>query len=169
MVDSLNEHDAAELQEYILRALRQRQLGAVADQLETAASSRIVAEVDSRQFNDLPRSVRNELGTQSVRPRSRLEQLTTLVETLDAILRQGPSFAAATASALDAPLAKIRFVFDDTAIEAVRPRSEADFALTELTWSEDEGALAMEALATLWGATGREARPHRDEEGVWLL
>jgi hypothetical protein len=169
MANSLNEHEAAELQDYILHALRQRQLGALAEQLETAASSRIVAEVDSRQFDDLPRRVRDELGTQSVRPKSRLEQLATLVEILDAMLRQGPSVAAATAATLDAPIAKIRFAFDETAIDAVGPRSESDFALTELSWPENEGATAMAALATLWGATGRETELRRNEQGVWLL
>jgi hypothetical protein len=169
MADMLNDHDAGELLSYILEALRSRQLTSMADQLAAAASNRIVAEIDNRQLEHLPKSVRGELSTKSVREKSQAEQLMTVVSTLDAQLRQVPSVAEATAAGLDVSVGAIRFAYDETAIETSAAQPESEFRLTDLVWAEDEAAVAMNALAILWSGLGRDTRPQRSPEGAWLL
>lgn len=169
MAEQISESEAAVLLTYIFDALRRRELGRTADHLAAAASSRVVAEVDDRRLDHLPRSVRGELSTKSVREKSQVEQLMTVVAILDALLRQAPSVAAATAAGLDVLVDNIRFAPDETAIEMSIAQFEEEFRLTELAWDATDAPIAMNALAVLWNGVGRETAPQKSREGVWSL
>lgn len=160
----ISEREAAQLFDEMLERLRTLEFTDLATQIAETANTRVVQELDKRELEHLPKGLRAELSTTSVRPRTSIEQLEVALEILDSRLREAPAVAAAAARQLGVSPDDVWFAPDDTALEGVADqRRDARFSLRELQPSVEDRSEAVRLLGVLWNALGQSV-PEMEKE-----
>lgn len=146
--ETISEREAEQVLDEILERLRILAMDELATEIAETANTRVVQELDKRELEHLPKGIRSELSTKSVRSRTSIEKLEVALEILDSRLREAPAVAAAAARELGASPEDVWFAPDDTALEGVADqRRDERFSLRELRPTDDDRAATVRLLA----------------------
>jgi hypothetical protein len=164
--ETISEREAEQVLDEILERLRTLAFEELATEIAETANTRVVQEIDKRELEHLPRGIRSELSTKSVRSRTSIEKLEVALEILDSRLREAPAVAAAAARQLGVAPEDVWFAPDDTALEGVADqRRDERFSLRELRPTDDDRTATVRLLGVLWSAVGKSL-PEKEKDSA---